>query len=165
MPERIAVEHFEELLHEIEKYLRIASEERDVANQALDEFRRIRVAIEKLVSKGKMTLHFGEPTTPGKSKSGEESIMSPGKETDTQTILCTEVETDADGQPVTLDPANVVWEIDDPTIATATQNDGSAPEKPAGCDTFKAVKPVPPATNPRTAKVKCTDTKTGTIGT
>jgi phospholipase C len=82
----------------------------------------------------------------------------PGKETDTQTIPCSEVETDAAGSPVTLDPANVVWAIDDSTIATLTQN-------PDGSATFKAVKPVPPATNPRTANVSCTDTKTGVVGT
>jgi phospholipase C len=82
----------------------------------------------------------------------------PGRETDTQTIPCSEVETDAAGNPVTLDPANVVWAIDDPTIATLTQN-------PDGSATFKAVKPVPPATNPRTANVSCTDTKTGVVGT
>lgn len=82
----------------------------------------------------------------------------PGTETDTQTIPCTEVETDSDGNPVTLNPANVVWAIDDSTIATLTQNsDGSA--------TFQAVKPVPPATNPRTANVTCTDTATGVVGT
>ena len=82
----------------------------------------------------------------------------PGKETDTQTIPCSEMETDGQGNPVTLNPANVQWAIDDPTIATLTQNaDGSA--------TFKAVKPVPPAVNPRTANVSCTDTKTGVVGT
>lgn len=82
----------------------------------------------------------------------------PGKETDTQTIPCSEVETDAAGNPVTLNPANVKWAIDDPTIAELTQNaDGSA--------TFKAVKPVPPAVNPRTANVTCTDTVTNVIGT
>lgn len=78
----------------------------------------------------------------------------PAKETDTQTVQCTEMETDAAGNPVTLDPTSVTWSIDDPTIATLTQN-------PDGSATFKAVKPVPPAVNPRTAKVTCSDTKTG----
>jgi len=82
----------------------------------------------------------------------------PGKETDSQTIQCTEMETDGAGNPVTLNPANVKWAIDDPTIATLTQNaDGSA--------TFTAVKPVPPAVNPRTANVTCTDIVTGVVGT
>lgn len=116
---------------------------------------------------GHMKLQWGEPVaTPApvadrwatKPKLREGKTMSPGKETDTQTIPCSEMETDGQGQPVVIDPANVVWRIDDPTIATLTQNaDGSA--------TFKAVKPVPPAVNPRIANVSCTDTKTGVVGT
>jgi len=82
----------------------------------------------------------------------------PGKETDTQTIPCTEMETDGAGNPVTLDPTSVVWAISDSTVAQLTQN-------PDGSATFKAVKPVPPAVNPRTATVTCTDTKTGVVGT
>ena len=81
----------------------------------------------------------------------------PGRETDTQTVACSEVETDAAGNPVTLDPTSVTWAISDATVATLTQNaDGSA--------TFKAVKPVAPAVNPRTANVTCTDSKTGVVG-
>jgi hypothetical protein len=59
------------------------------------------------------------------------------QELDNQTIPCTALETDSDGNPVTLNPANVTWSIapldDGSTIATLTQNtDGSA--------SFKAVK-------------------------
>lgn len=56
----------------------------------------------------------------------------PGTETDTQTIPCTALEKDAAGQPVTLNPANVTWSIDDPSIAQLTQN-------PDGSATFKAL--------------------------
>jgi len=67
----------------------------------------------------------------------------PGTESDVQTIPATAVETDAAGQPVTLNPANVVWAIDNPAIATLTQNaDGSA--------TFKGV-------SVGVANVSCTD--------
>jgi len=73
-----------------------------------------------------------------------EDIGMPGQETDTQTIPCTAIETDAAGNPVQLNPASVTWTIDDPTIAQLTQNsDGSA--------TFKALKE-------GTANVSCTDT-------
>jgi hypothetical protein len=72
-----------------------------------------------------------------------EEIGMPGKETDTQTIPCSALETDAQGQPVVLNPASVTWAIDDPTIASMVQNaDGSA--------TFKALKI-------GTANVSCTD--------
>jgi hypothetical protein len=120
---------------------------------------------------GEMTLVWGQPASSGlgtlkqtlqdfasseattKSLIREEITM-PGKETDVQTIPCSEMETDGAGNPVTIVPANVSWSIDDPTIATLTQNaDGSA--------TFKAVKPVAPAVNPRVANVTCTDTVTG----
>lgn len=74
---------------------------------------------------------------------GEQPGM-PGQETDTQTIPCSALETDAAGQPVTLNPASVTWSIADPTVATLTQNvDGSA--------TFKALKV-------GATTVSCTDT-------
>jgi hypothetical protein len=73
---------------------------------------------------------------------GEQPGM-PGKETDTQTIPCSAIETDAVGNSVTLNPASVTWGIDDPTIATLTQN-------PDGSATFKALKV-------GTANVTCTD--------
>jgi hypothetical protein len=60
----------------------------------------------------------------------------PGKETDVQTIPCSAIETDADGNPVTLNPANVTWAIDNlpdgSVLATLTQlPDGSAQFKAA----------------------------------
>jgi hypothetical protein len=114
---------------------------------------------------GKMVLNWGQPSEAGSGQSklsrfelSKGETQMPGQETDTQTIPCSEIETDADGNPVTLDPTAVQWAIDDPTIATLVQNaDGSA--------TFQAVKAVPPAVNPRTANVSCTDTKTGVVGT
>jgi hypothetical protein len=128
----------------------ILSEIRDIFNQFLDEWRRR--------NQGRMDLKFGQPTNSPALQTRKGETTMPGKETDTQTIPCSEMETDGQGNPVTLNPANVQWAIDDPTIATLTQNaDGSA--------TFKAVKPVPPAVNPRTANVSCTDTKTGVVGT
>jgi hypothetical protein len=110
---------------------------------------------------GEMHLHWASPegSIAGalNSQTREESNSMSGKETDTQTVACSEVETDGQGNLVTLNPANVVWAIDDATIATLTQNaDGSA--------TFKAVKPVAPAVNPRTANVSCTDTVTNVVG-
>jgi hypothetical protein len=73
---------------------------------------------------------------------GKEPNM-PGIETDIQTIPCTEIETDAAGNPVTINPGNVTWAIDNPAIAALTQNsDGSA--------TFKAL-------TLGTANVSCTD--------
>ena len=71
-----------------------------------------------------------------------------GKETDKQTIPCSAIETDADGNPVTLDPKNVVWAIDalpdGSAVATLTQNaDGSA--------SFAAVKVGGPV------NISCTD--------
>lgn len=77
-----------------------------------------------------------------------EDPMAAGKETDKQTIPCTALETDAAGNPVALDPANVTWAIDklpDGTdLAELTQGaDGSA--------TFKALKVGGPV------NVSCTD--------
>jgi hypothetical protein len=125
--------------------------------ELIDEVRQIRIFLENGPKKpGKMELHFGQSVNQIDPDVQEEFKM-PGKETDTQTVPCSEVETDGQGNAVVLNPANVVWAIDDTTIATLTQNaDGSA--------TFKAVKPVPPAVNPRTAHVTCTDTVTGTVG-
>ncbi len=129
-------------------------EQRDIQNQLLDEVRELRADL----TKGKMQLNWGQPSNVSVQQFKQGAAHMPGKETDTQTIPCSEVETDAAGNPVTLDPTSVVWAIDDPTVATLTQNsDGSA--------TFKAVKPVPPAVNPRTANVSCTDNKTGVVGT
>ena len=111
---------------------------------------------------GEMMLHWETPEISNapaalNSQMREELQNMSGKETDTQTVACSEVETDGAGNLVTLNPANVVWAIDDSTIATLTQNaDGSA--------TFKAVKPVAPAVNPRTANVTCTDTVTSVVG-
>jgi hypothetical protein len=80
-----------------------------------------------------------------------EKIGMPGIETDVQTIPCSALETDAAGQPVTLNPANVQWSIDDTSIAQLTQNaDGSA--------TFKALKV-------GTANVSCKDTVANITGT
>jgi hypothetical protein len=125
-----------------------------------DELRQIRILIEKEAAPGSMKLSFGQPVdqiTQFRTEFQKENHNMPGKETDTQTVPCSEIETDGAGNPVTLNPANVVWAIDDPTIATLTQNaDGSA--------TFKAVKPVAPAVNPRTAHVTCTDTVTNVVG-
>jgi hypothetical protein len=111
---------------------------------------------------GEMHLHWTSPESSIadaalNSQTREESNNMPGKETDSQHVACSEMETDGAGNPVTLNPANVQWAIDDPTIATLTQNaDGSAD--------FKAVKPVAPAVNPRTANVTCTDTVTNVVG-
>lgn len=84
-----------------------------------------------------MDLQFGE---------GEPGMA--GQEKDNQTIPCTAIETDADGNPVTLNPVNVTWNIDalpDGTqVAELTQNaDGSA--------SFKALKVGGPV------NVSCTD--------
>jgi hypothetical protein len=161
LAEEIKLEGFREFIHDFKDLLQDFRERRHFENEALHEIRRMREAVEALNPHGKMKLQFGAPTdslSPNSQTREEANIMSPAKETDTQTIPCTEVETDAAGNPVTLNPANVTWSIDDPTIATLTQNaDGSA--------TFKAVKAVPPAVNPRTANVKCTDTVTGAVGT
>lgn len=141
MDERITLRYFEHFLEDF----------RDFAND-------VRLIREALTQHGKIKLQFGSPNSVLPNSQIREENTMPGKETDTQTIPCSEVETDAAGNPVTLVAANVQWSIDDPTIATLTQNaDGSA--------TFKAVKPVAPAVNPRTANVTCTDTVTGAVGT
>lgn len=108
---------------------------------------------------GKMAITFGKPQ-PNSTISEGETDMGTGSGanlTDSQNVAATEVETDADGNPVTLNATDVAWAIDDPTIATLVQN-------PDGSATFTAVKPVPPATNPRTANVTCTDNVTGVVG-
>jgi hypothetical protein len=69
--------------------------------------------------------------------------MAPGSMSDTQTIQATEIETDAAGQPVSIQAGNVVWAIDDPTIASFTMN-------PDGSATFKGLKP-------GNATISCTD--------
>lgn len=72
-------------------------------------------------------------------------------DTDTLTIACSEVVADAHGNPVSLNPANVVWwAISDHSVAELTQrSDGTA--------TFKALKP-------GSVNFTCTDTRTGEIG-
>jgi hypothetical protein len=123
-----------------------------------EEVRLLRLFYENGSKKGKMTLSFGQPVNQIDPPDPQEIIAMPGKETDTQTIQCSEMESDGQGNPVTIDPTSVVWSIDDATIASLTPNaDGSA--------TFKAVKPVPPAVNPRIANVTCTDTKTNVSAT
>lgn len=77
--------------------------------------------------------------------------MAPGSMSDTQTIQATAIETDAAGQPVTIDPANAAWGIDDSSIASLTQN-------PDGSATFKALKP-------GNATISLTDKATGAAGT
>jgi len=77
--------------------------------------------------------------------------MSPGTETDLQTIQASAIETDAADNPVTIDPANAVWGIEDPTIATPIPNaDGSC--------AYKALKV-------GVTNVTLTDTATSTVGT
>jgi hypothetical protein len=51
----------------------------------------------------------------------------PGKASDKQTISCSAIETDDKGQPVTIDPANAQWSVDDTAVATVVTNpaDGS----------------------------------------
>lgn len=135
-------------LHEIKQLIR----------ECCAETQRKLDLILKALPKGNMALTFGKPQPDSTTPRSTDLSPTSGSETDIQTIPCTEVETDADGNAVTLNPANVTWAIDDVTIATMTQNsDGSA--------TFQAVKPVPPATNPRTANITCTDTVTGVVGT
>jgi hypothetical protein len=80
-----------------------------------------------------------------------EQAMTPGQMSDTQTIQATAIETDAAGNPVTIDPANAAWGIDDSSIASLTQN-------PDGSATFKALKP-------GTATISLTDKATGAAGT
>jgi len=90
-----------------------------------------------------------------------QGVGMPGTESDVQTIPCAAIETDAGGNPVTLNPANVLWAVQDSTIATLTQNaDGSA--------TFKALKPgttdVTCTDNSQTPPLVGTDTLTGGVG-
>jgi hypothetical protein len=79
-----------------------------------------------------MSLKFGQPvpTTP-KGDSTMSTSPVPGVETDVQTIPCSALETDDDGNPVTLNPANVTWSItpgdDGIVVASVSQQpDGSA---------------------------------------
>lgn len=116
----------------LEAALVVWKEERDILNQLLDEVRLIHRDLNKSRKPVKMQLQFKG-----------EKIGMPGQETDTQTIPCTAIETDAADNPVTLNPANVTWGMDDPSIATLTQN-------PDGSATFKALKV-------GTANVTCTD--------
>jgi hypothetical protein len=119
-----------QIVQELKALVAIEGERRDIENQALDELRQIRIAL------------VGRPTKMQLEFEGQGAGM-PGKETDTQTIPCSALETDAAGNPVDLNPASVTWAIDDPTIATLTQN-------PDGSATFKALKV-------GTANVSCTD--------
>jgi hypothetical protein len=51
----------------------------------------------------------------------------PATMTDLQSVSASISETDAAGQPVTFDPANITWSVNNPTIVALTQNpDGSA---------------------------------------
>lgn len=97
----------------------------------------------------KMELQFGTPEDTANVVSNSpirrfSDMADPGRETDKQTIPCAAIETDADGNPVALNAANVVWAIDDPSLAELTQNaDGSA--------SFKALKVGGPT------NISCTD--------
>jgi hypothetical protein len=119
---RIA-DSFEQLLTEVENHNR-------TFEQLLNEVKQIRVAVVGRPTKLQLQFQGGLPGMPG-------------QETDTQTIPCSAIETDADGQPVTLNPANVTWSIDNPAIAALTQN-------PDGSATFKAL-------SVGTANVSCSD--------
>jgi hypothetical protein len=106
----------------------------------------VQAAVNKTADQVQQILDFLQPSQrPVKMQlqfQGGELNM-PGKETDTQTIPCSAMETDAAGQPVSLDPASVTWAIDNAAIASLVQNaDGSA--------TFKAL-------SVGTANVTCTD--------
>jgi hypothetical protein len=69
---------------------------------------------------------------------------------ETRTIACSEVESDVHGNPVSLEPANVLWAISDHSVVELTQrSDGTA--------TFTALKP-------GRVNFTCTDKKTGEIG-
>lgn len=118
---------------------------RDNVNQK-EQIAKLAEALSVVADDVKMILDILEQSkTPVKLElqfEGEQLGM-PGTETDTQTIPCSAMETDAAGNPVTLNPANVTWAIDNPAIASLTQNaDGSA--------TFKAL-------TLGTANVTCTD--------
>jgi len=73
-----------------------------------------------------LSIHWGKPQPPQKGTS------MPAQMTDTQSIGATISETDAAGQPVTINPATVAWSVNDPSIASLTQN-------PDGSATFKAL--------------------------
>ena len=61
----------------------------------------------------------------------------PGTMTDTQSIDAFPSETDAAGNPVTIDPTKITWTVGDPTIASSTpKTDGS------GGTNFKALGPL-----------------------
>lgn len=123
MPEYEIAERLRELVVEKQR-------ENDLLCELLVEVRHIRIAV------------VGRPTKMQLQFEGEKPNM-PGTETDVQTIPCSALETDADGQPVALNPASVIWAIDNPAIASLTQNaDGSA--------TFQAL-------SVGTANVSCTD--------
>jgi hypothetical protein len=82
---------------------------------------------------------------------GGDTTMAGGNISKGQTIAASGIETDAFGKPVTIDPANATWSIDDATIASFVQNaDGSA--------TF-----TPLATG--STIVRLTDNATSTVGT
>lgn len=74
-----------------------------------------------------LRINWGKPQPPTKGHT-----QMPAQMTDTQSIGATISETDAAGQPVTIDPAQVVWTVNDPSIAQLTQN-------PDGSATFKAL--------------------------
>jgi hypothetical protein len=82
---------------------------------------------------------------------GGDTTMAGGNISKGQTIAASGIETDAFGKPVTIDPKNSSWSIDDSTIASFVQNaDGSA--------TF-----TPLATG--STIVRLTDNATSTVGT
>jgi len=134
--------HHDECCRELQKLNKTAEESLAVQKALAEDVHEIRTMLEK--------------TQPGKATKLELQFDGglpgmPATETDTQTIPCTALETDAAGQPVTLNPANVTWSIDDPSIASLTQN-------PDGSATFKALKI-------GTANVKCTDNVANISGT
>lgn len=89
-----------------------------------------------------------------KLKFGQGDPDMAGQETDVQTIPCSAIETDADGNPVTLNPATATWEIDalpdGSALATILQNSDD-PSIPAGSVKFKALKVGGPV------NISCTD--------
>jgi hypothetical protein len=127
--------------------VKLLGEIRDLGNQQLDAARLSLQALERIIE---LLTPPPPPHVPAHMHlqfEGSNPDM-PGKETDVQTIPCSAIETDADGNPVTLNPANVTWAIDKlpdgSDIATLTQNaDGSA--------SFKAVKVGGPV------NISCTD--------
>src|ERR1035437_7704001 len=117
----------------LEQQLTVLKELRDRANDLLD--------LERKVHAGKMNLQWGLPVSTfqqwpsslapsGASqyqfKPQGETMANTGKETESQTIPCSAVETDASGNPVTIDPTNAQWAVADTTIATVSKAaDGS----------------------------------------